>query len=199
MQGRQGGCAGGRGTFLEKGPPSPRTPNPSKNFYSGRYGRSPSGGHRAWHRALPSGEALGTRWHLSRRPARTQWPGLWKKIRQGCRAALWGARLCVWGWLWSVPRSLFHGSFPKKQKSLCSCRDTGRESAFGEGRGEFEGGREPSLCASQRGSLPPSTKSLLQSLTRYRGAQAGRPATRSASAGRKGRSRAWEGVTQRSS
>lgn len=91
-------------------------------------------------------------------------------------------------------------NFPlKKQESLCPRRDTGRESAFGEGWGEFEGGREPPLCASQRGSLPPSTKSLLQSLTRYRGAQAGRLATRSASAGRKGRSRAWAGVTQRSS
>lgn len=100
---------------------------------------------------------------------------------------------------WISLPAFFPWIFPKKQKSLCPRRDTGRESAFGEGRREFEGGREPPLCASQRGSLPPSTKSLLQSLTRYRGAQAGRPATRSASAGRKGRSRAWAGVTQRSS
>lgn len=185
MQGRQGGCAGGRGPFWKKVPLPPGPPNPSKNFYSGRYGRSPSGGHRAWHRALPSGEALGTRWHLSRRPARTQWPGLRKEIRQGCR----GRSSC----------RKVHELPPKKQESLCPRRDTGRESAFGEGRGEFEGGREPPLCASQRGSLPPSTKSLLQSLTRYRGARSGRLATRSASAGRKGRSRAWAGVTQRSS
>ena len=73
-----------------------------------------------------------------------------------------------------------------------------KKELLGDG-GSLRGGREPPLCASQRGSLPPSTKSLLQSLTRYRGAQAGRLATRSASAGRKGRSRAWAGVTQRSS
>lgn len=117
----------------------------------------------------------------------------------GAQTALLWSRLCVWEGGGSVCQPFFHGSFPKKQKSLCPRRDTGRESAFGEGRGEFEGGREPPLCASQRGSLPPSTKSLLQSLTRYRGARSGSEATRSASAGRKGRSLAWAGVTQRSS
>lgn len=90
---------GGKGDlFGKRSPFPPGPPNPSKNFYSGRYGRSPSGGHRAWHRALPSGEALGTRWHLSRRPARTQWPG---RV-EGSRAEMWGALFplkgCAGGW-----------------------------------------------------------------------------------------------------
>lgn len=91
-------------------------------------------------------------------------------------------------------------NFPLKNKKACVPAGTQAVKArLGKDGGSLRGGREPPLCASQRGSLPPSTKSLLQSLTRYRGAQAGRLATRSASAGRKGRSRAWAGVTQRSS
>ena len=140
------------------------------------------------------------------RPGRNGPPvgeGAWKgsRDRRSCRKTIQGHRRLSFcpGYESEEGCGQPPGLFPKKQKSLCPRRGTGRESAFGEGRGEFEGGREPPLCASQRGSLPPSTKSLLQSLTRYRGAQAGRPATRSASAGRKGRSRAWAGVTQRSS
>ena len=133
--------------------------------------------------------------------------GFAEEIQRRCRGALcgrsyWRHRRLHWPWLvfgegyGSVSRPLSM-NFLKLRKPVS--RRHGPNSAFGEGRGEFEGGREPPLCASQRGSLPPSTKSLLQSLTRYRGARSGRLATRSASAGRKGRSRAWAGVTQRSS
>lgn len=134
--------------------------------------------------------------------------GAWKgsRDRRSCRKTMQGHR-----WLSFCPGyvseegrcqspSLFSMNLSPKNKKACVPAGTQAVKArLGKEGGEFEGGREPPLCASQRGSLPPSTKSLLQSLTRYRGAQAGRPATRSASAGRKGRSRAWAGVTQRSS
>ena len=168
MQGRQRGMRGGKGDLFGKRSPFPPDPQPFQKLLFGRYGSSPSGGHRAWHRALPSGEALGTRWHLSRRPAWTQWSVRGRRGMEGeqrtsflpedhagAQTALLWSRLCVWEGGGSVCQPFFHGSFPKKQKSLCPRRDTGRESAFGEGRGEFEGGREP-LCALAKGvPFPP--------------------------------------------
>lgn len=95
---------------------------------------------------------------------------------------------------------LFSMNFPLKNKKACVPGGTQAVKArLGKEGGSLrgEGNR---LCALAKGvPFPPSTKSLLQSLTRYRGARSGRLATRSASAGRKGRSRAWAGVTQRSS
>lgn len=93
---------------------------------------------------------------------------------------------------WISLPAFFPWIFPKKQKSLCPRRDTGRESAFGGGVGVWGRGT-PFFALVKRGPPPPKTMCI------YRGARSGSEATRSASAGRKGRSRAWAGVTQRSS
>ena len=160
MQGRQGGMRGG------KVPPGP--PNPSKNFYSGRYGRSPSGGHRAWHRALPSGEALGTRWHLSRRPARTQWSVRGRRGMEGeqrtsflpedhagAQTALLWSRLCVWEGGGSVCQPFFQGSSPKNKKACVPAGTQAVKARLGKEGGSLrgEGNR---LCALAKGvPFPP--------------------------------------------
>ena len=141
------------GPFWKKVPLPPGPPNPSKNFYSGRSGRSPSGGHRAWHRALPSGEALGTRWHLSRRPARTQWSvrgrrgmeGGWglrfflpgNQVRHGamfhpsCKLGERG-KTSVWGF--------FPEFSPKKKKACVPAGTQAVKARFGERWGRGGGG-----------------------------------------------------------
>lgn len=159
---------GGKGDLFEKRSLPPGPPNPSKNFYSGRYGRSPSGGHRAWHRALPSGEALGTSWHLSRRPARTQWSVRGRRGMEGeqrtsflpedhagAQTALLWSRLCVWEGGGSVCQPFFHGSSPKNKKACVPAGTQAVKARLGKEGGSLrgEGNR---LCALAKGvPFPP--------------------------------------------